>query len=174
MTLKSTGRDGESASDKQLRKFAIRLGKDLGTALKTMHADNVSHSEYSSMPNQIPNVTKKIKSLLQTTGADKPKLPINGNDIINLLGIKPSPAIKTYLDAVQDEWYKNPNITKEKALKIVKATHVAHLKTTFGPMLNQTIKNPQTGNDILIKTALKYDKDHPARQLAMKVLRPRK
>lgn len=33
------------------------------------------------------------------------------------------------------------------------------------------IKNPETGNDITVQSALKYDKTHPARQLAMKVLR---
>jgi poly(A) polymerase len=171
MMLKSAGSDGENASDKQLRKFAIRMGKDLGTALKMMHADNVSHSEYSSMPNQIPNVAKKIKSLLQDTGTEKPKLPINGNDIMTTLGIKPGPEIKKYLDAVMNAWYKDPNITKEKAMKLVKAAHASQLQKTFGSMLNKTVKNPETGNDILIKTALKYDKNHPARQLAMKILR---
>ena len=37
--------------------------------------------------------------------------------------------------------------------------------------LSRKIKNPQTGNDITIKTALKYDKKHPARQLAMQILK---
>jgi len=37
--------------------------------------------------------------------------------------------------------------------------------------LDATIKNPETGNDILVKTALGYDKNHPARQAAMKFLR---
>lgn len=171
MMLKSTGKDGEKASDKQLRKFAIRLGADLGIAMKTMHADNISHSEYSSMPNQIPTITTKIKTLLQGPEIKKPKLPINGNDIINTLGIKPGPDIKKYLDVVEDMWYKDPSLTKEKALKLVKAAHSIHLKNTFGPQLNQKIKNPETGNDILVKTALSYDKDHPARQAAMKLLR---
>jgi poly(A) polymerase len=174
MMLKSAGKDGEKASDKQLRKFAVRLGPDLGTAMKVMHADNVSHSEYSSMPNQIPNIVTKIKTLLQGTAAEKPKLPINGNDIITILGIKPGPDIKKYLDVVQDAWYKDPSISKENALKLVKAVHSVNLKKTLGPQLNQKIKNPETGNDILVKTALSYDKDHPARQAAMKLLRQRK
>jgi FMN phosphatase YigB (HAD superfamily) len=36
--------------------------------------------------------------------------------------------------------------------------------------LDATIKNPQTGNDILVKTALGYEKNHPARQAAIKFL----
>jgi hypothetical protein len=75
---------------------------------------------------------------------------------------------------VQDAWYKDPSISKENALKLVKAVHSVNLKKTLGPQLNQKIKNPETGNDILVKTALSYDKDHPARQAAMKLLRQRK
>lgn len=170
MELKQTGQDGEKASDKQLRKFAARLGKDLGPALKTMHADNISHKAEASQPNQIPNIVNKIKTLLQGVESEKPKLPINGNDVMNALGIKPGPDIKKYLDRVTDAWYENPKISKEKALQLVKAIYDADLKQKFGPVLNQKIRNPETGNNILIKTALQYDKSHPARQMAMKVL----
>lgn len=175
MELKKTGKDGEKATDKQLRKFMTRLGKDLVPALKTMHADNISHKESTSQPNQIANIAKKIEQL--KTGinvGEKPKLPISGNDIMATLGIKPGPDIKKYVDVVLNAWYKNPNISKEDALKLVKAAHKVEIKKRFGPMLNQKIKNPETGNDILIKTALGYTKEHPARQMAMKVLSGRK
>lgn len=36
-------------------------------------------------------------------------------------------------------------------------------------MLAQTVKNPDTGQDITVKTALGYDKNHPARKAAAKV-----
>lgn len=38
-------------------------------------------------------------------------------------------------------------------------------------LTNKRIQNPQTGNDILIKTALSYSQDHPAHQKAVKMLR---
>jgi hypothetical protein len=42
----------------------------------------------------------------------------------------------------------------------------------FDPkILNTKIKNPETDNDILVKTALKYDKTHPAYKAAEKVVR---
>lgn len=173
MQLKSVGKDGENASDKQLRKFAVRLGKDLAPALLTMHADNISHKESASMPNQIPNITKKIKDLMQSTGETKPKLPVTGNDIMTALNIKPGPAVKKYLDIVQDAWYKHPDISKEKALKLVKILHKKEMKSTYGDKLNQKIKNPETGNEILVKTALKYDKNHIAHRAAMKFLQQR-
>ncbi len=36
--------------------------------------------------------------------------------------------------------------------------------------LEDTIKNPETGNDILVKTALSYPKDHEAHKLAVRYL----
>lgn len=171
MQLKSAGKDGEKASDKQLRKFAVRLGKDLAAALLTMHADNISHKDSASMPNQIPNLARKLKTLIQNPEAgEKPKLPINGNDIIDALKIKPGPEIRKYLDAVQDAWYKHPDISKEKALRLVKALHKREMKQKFGSKLDQKIKNPETGNDILVKTALGYDKTHVAHRAALKFL----
>lgn len=38
-------------------------------------------------------------------------------------------------------------------------------------VLNKKIKNPDTKNDILVKTALGYDKDHPARKMAVQMVR---
>lgn len=173
MQLKAVGKDGEKASDKQLRKFAARLGKDLAPALYTMHADNISHEESSSQPNQIPNITKKLKDLIQSTGDAKPKLPVSGHDIMSALKIKPGPDIKKYLDAVQDAWYKHPNISKEKALRMVKLLHKKEMKNKYGDKLDMKIKNPETGNEILVKTALRYDKNHVAHRAAMKFLQQR-
>jgi hypothetical protein len=36
-------------------------------------------------------------------------------------------------------------------------------------MLAQTVKNPDTNNDVTVKTALGYDKDHPARKAANRI-----
>jgi hypothetical protein len=38
-------------------------------------------------------------------------------------------------------------------------------------VLNKKIENPETGNDILVKSALKYDDDHPAKKAAIKVIK---
>ena len=44
-------------------------------------------------------------------------------------------------------------------------------KRDIRSFLSSRIKNPETGNDILVKTALKYDRTHPARILATKKLK---
>jgi tRNA nucleotidyltransferase (CCA-adding enzyme) len=117
MRLKSGGDDAVKLSDKALRKFKVALGDQLENLLDVMHADNIAHSEASSMPNQITNIRKRLETLNMTTG--KPILPISGNDLI-ALGLKPGPQFAKIMSVVTDAWYENPSISKEQALEIVK------------------------------------------------------
>lgn len=41
--------------------------------------------------------------------------------------------------------------------------------TNRDAMLNQTVKNPDTNQDITVRTALGYDKNHPARKAAARI-----
>lgn len=117
MRLKHGGDDTVKLTDKTLRKFKVEMGDNLQDILSLIHADNISHSEASSMPNQIDNVKKRLEQLNVTVS--KPKLPINGNDLIQM-GVKPSPMFTNILSAVTDAWYNNPDITKEEALTIAR------------------------------------------------------
>jgi hypothetical protein len=69
------------------------------------------------MPNQIQNVRSRLAKLNQNL-TKLPKLPINGNDLIGL-GLKPSPLFRDILNAVEDAWFDNPNITRDEAMIIV-------------------------------------------------------
>jgi hypothetical protein len=105
-------------SDKSIRKFIASVGDNLENILDVIHADNISHSETSSMPNQINHIRERIKILNSNIDNSKLKLPITGNDLIKM-GLKPSPIFKEILNAVQEAWYENPNISKEEAIEIV-------------------------------------------------------
>lgn len=48
------------------------------------------------------------------------KLPINGDDIMNVLQIGPSILIKNVLDRLMEEAYENPKITREECIEITK------------------------------------------------------
>ena len=118
MRLKHGGDDAVALTDKTLRKFKMELGDNLENTLSLIHADNISHSEASSMPNQIENVKNRLNNLnIPTT--TKPTLPINGKDLIDM-GIKPGPIFTKIMTAVTDKWFENPNITKDEALEIAK------------------------------------------------------
>lgn len=47
------------------------------------------------------------------------KLPVNGDDIMKILNIGPSPLIKNVFDVLIEEAYKNPKITKEECIAII-------------------------------------------------------
>ena len=168
MQLKQAGENGEKASDKQLRKFMARLGDDLPTALKVMQADNMSHSDDATMPNQIKGIAARLVDLKQKEGDTPVKLPINGNDIMKTLNIKPGPAIKDLLAKVQDAVYENPNLSREEALAVIQR---AHKRSGLKDILKQKIDNPKTSNKIYVKTALSYPDTHPAKQTAIKLLK---
>jgi putative nucleotidyltransferase with HDIG domain len=118
MKLKHGGDDAVKLSDKSLRKFQVMIGDKLDDVLDVIHADNVAHSDSSSMPNQINNVRERLKTLNVNTPST-PKLPINGGDLIQM-GIKPGPIFAKILSAVTDKWYENPSISKEEAVNIAK------------------------------------------------------
>lgn len=170
MRLKAAGDSGEGISDKALRKFSVAIGDNLTPALMMMHGDNISHAEESKMPNQIPALEKRFALLAKEPSA-KSKLPIDGHDISLALGIKPGPVFKNILQAVEDAWFENPALDKATALNIAKAAYkkiaepaAEEPSKQIKPSadLTQKIHNPETDNDIMIKTALGYDKNHPA------------
>lgn len=172
MRLKFAGNDGLGVSDKVLRKFMAKLGSDLPAALDMMHADNISHKGPSAMPDQIPSIQSRISDLSTQQTDTKPKLPINGNDIMRTLDLTPGPILKHLLQAVEDAWYENPSIDAKTAMDIAKKAYTERPDTSDNStdILNQKIRNPETDNDILVRTALKYKDDHPAKKAAIKLI----
>jgi len=120
MAFKHGTDDASKLSDKTLRKFSVASGGNLSTFLDLIHADNMSHSDTSSMPNQVNFIRKRIEQLKPPSSQSDVKLPIDGNDIKQILGIKDGPLIGKIKDAVQDAWYDNPNLTRDEAIEIVK------------------------------------------------------
>jgi putative nucleotidyltransferase with HDIG domain len=123
MKLKHGGPDASNVSDKTLRKFMVTVGDNLEDILDLIHADNIAHSEHSSMPEQISIVRDRLNKLNQQIDSKKPKFPINGKDLINI-GFKPGKDIGVALAAVEDAYYENPNLTYDEAIEIAKKTKV--------------------------------------------------
>ena len=86
--------------------------------LDLIHADNIAHSEASSMPNQIDFVKTRLKSLETTTS--KPKLPITGFDLQKELDLKPGPIFTEIMKSVTEAWLEDPKLSREKALDIAR------------------------------------------------------
>lgn len=117
MRLKQAGDTGVKIKDKTLLKFRNEMGEQLENILHLMHADNIAHSEASSMPYQIDGIRKRLETLKDVP--TKPKMPITGFDL-QKMGLKPGPLFKDIMTAVTEAWYENPGLTKEQALEIAK------------------------------------------------------
>lgn len=118
MRLKQAGDTGVKIKDTTLLRFRNDMGEQLDNMLKVIHADNIAHAEASSMPNQIIGIRQRLEKLKEIP--TKPKMPITGFDLQNILGLKPGPIFKDIFTAVTDAWYENPALSKEEALEIAK------------------------------------------------------
>jgi len=122
MRLKQAGKKGEIITDKSLRKLQADLGDHLEQTLDLMHADNIAHAPEHSLAKQIPGVRSRLKNLKDVPTSKRIPIPINGNDVMTHLGIRPGPLVKTMLDVVSDAWLENPKISRAQALTLIAKT----------------------------------------------------
>ncbi|MGL5691247.1 MAG: CCA tRNA nucleotidyltransferase [Bacteroidales bacterium] len=123
MRLKFAG-DTADVKKKTLRKLMVDMctTEMLDNLLHVIHADNVSHATEYCLPNQIGLIRGMINelSLAPTTdNTNKIVLPVTGNDIMNLLGIGPSPYIKEIKDMLNDAYLEDPTISKSECIKLI-------------------------------------------------------
>lgn len=84
---------GSKIDLKKLRKRQYEAGEErFIRLLKLVDADNKSHATDYCMPDQIENIKKSCDPFWYTY-----KLPISGNDIMEVKGIKPGPLVKRYI-----------------------------------------------------------------------------
>lgn len=121
MRLKQAGDTGVKIKDTTLLRFRNEMGEQLENILNVIHADNIAHSEASSMPNQIAGIRDRLIKLKEIP--NKPKLPISGKDLQDM-GLKPGPLFSVIIKSVTDAWYENPGLSKEKALEIAREISV--------------------------------------------------
>jgi len=125
MRTKQTGDEGK-ISDKALRKLKMELGPHLDQILDLVHADNISHSAQSNMPNQVSNIRKRFKELEIKDKSVGIKPPLDGNDIMEVLGISKghNPVIGRLISVLKDKYLEDPTMTREEAIAIVKDNFV--------------------------------------------------
>ena len=117
----STYSDKEIPRKSLLRSFSSFIGNDLYLAMDLIDANNNS-KQFGAKPNQAKNILAKIESLRNKEKKEKennPKLPINGNDIIESFSIKTGPMVGRILSNLKKKYAKNPTMTKEDCLDYV-------------------------------------------------------
>jgi hypothetical protein len=98
----------ETTDISRIRQFRRIAGKHADITLDLIDALN--------KPVDVDYIQQKLQEL-----KDTPLKPdISGNDLIKL-GIPKGPMMKQVLDAVQDQFEKDPNTPKEEYIKIIKS-----------------------------------------------------
>jgi poly(A) polymerase len=123
MDLKSAGADASQLKDSTLRKFIFRVGHNLEDLLDVMHADNVSHSEAASMPDQIARIREKIQQM-DVNDILKTQSILNGTEIMEL-GAK-GPLIAQIKDRILTKVLENPAFTRAEAVQVARNMIQSH------------------------------------------------
>jgi poly(A) polymerase len=112
----STYTDGFLPPDKKIRKLMNSCGDHLAITLDLMNANNQSRT-YNKKKQQVLQVMRRIEELDEVDEMTNIKLPIDGNEIMKELGIKKGPTIGVILNELKEDYFENPQITKEECLQ---------------------------------------------------------
>lgn len=123
MVTKSWGDDLGHMKMKTLRKLMYKAKTEdrFNHLIEVIDCDNCSHKKEHCMWNQGENILKVAANEKRMFGY---QLPINGNDVMEVLGIEPGPKVKKYLDHCMKLAFNNPEITKETCIKQIKSFKV--------------------------------------------------
>lgn len=123
MRTKQWGDSCEHMKDKSLRKLQYQCGgySRFFELLTLIDADNKSHAFDHCLPNQV-YLINGFTSKMTDDGTDMfgYRLPIDGNDVMSIRGIKPGKEVKECLEYALKLAYNNPKITRTELLKYVK------------------------------------------------------
>ena len=114
----SSYKDGTIPPDNKIRKLINSCGSNvnLTTTLDLMNANNLCRA-YNKKKIQVLDIMRRIEDLDQIDEMTDVKLPVNGNDLIKELGIKSGPNIGIILNELKEEYFDNPEITREECLQ---------------------------------------------------------
>lgn len=119
MVTKSWGDDLEHMKMKTLRKLMYKAKTEdrFNHLIEVIDCDNCSHKKEHCMWNQGKNILEVAANEKRMFGY---QLPIDGNSVMETLGIEPGPKVKKYLDHCIKLAFNNPDITKEMCIKEIK------------------------------------------------------
>lgn len=123
MVTKAWGDDLGHMKMKTLRKLMYKAKTEdrFNHLIEVIDCDNCSHKEEHCMWNQGKNILEVAANEKRMFGY---KLPIDGNNVMEILGIEPGPKVKKYLDHCMKLAFNNPEITKEVCIKQIKSFKV--------------------------------------------------
>ena len=126
MRTKNWGDDCSHMKDKSLRKLQYECGnKYYAMLLSLIDADNKAHAPEYCLNNQCRLIDDRtVEMIEENTDMFGYRLPIDGNDVMTIKGLKPGREVKECLDYALKLAFNNPKIDKETLLKHIKGYKV--------------------------------------------------
>jgi len=121
MRVKQGGEQGQLVRDHTIRRLIHVHGEYMPVLLELIHADNLAHHPDHCLPEQVPNLRPRVQKL--ASEMQERRFSLTGMDIIAGFSIQSSPLVGKLLKTAEDAWLKNPHLTKEKLIKIIKEKH---------------------------------------------------
>ena len=105
-------------NDGAVRRFMRKVGvENLGDLARVRLADRAGNGSRSGMPAPINELFRRIEKIIEEENAISVKdLKINGNDIMNMFGIKPGPVIGKILNELLETVLDDPSANTEENL----------------------------------------------------------
>lgn len=121
MLIKNWGDDIRYMKPKVLHRYEYWWEKNFYKILDLIDADNKSHGKMYCLPNQVDEILKVEKKYQKNDESlIGYKLPVNGNDVMETLGMQPSIKVNECLQWLLKFAFNNPKITREELLKNLK------------------------------------------------------
>lgn len=120
MVSKPWGDDCSGMKDKKLRRlqYACQTVPRFNRLLWLIDADNRAHAEGYCMRNQVQNIIRRSQALIgEGSAMFDYKLPLSGEDVMAIKGLKPGRAVKECLDFLMKLAYVDPLRSKENFVK---------------------------------------------------------
>ena len=117
------GAECEHAKDKELRRLQYLCGTEerFRDLMLLVDADNNAHAADHCMLHQVELILRRTEEMKAAgTAMFGYKLPLNGRDVMEVMGLQPGPEVKKYLDYLLELAFAHPLSDKEETIKHLK------------------------------------------------------
>lgn len=121
MRTKQAGVEGRRMKDKSLNKllYECKTKERFMSLMRVIECDNMSHKKEHNIPGQFAGLVMRVETSPQHMKMFGYKLPVNGNDIMNILKIEPSEIISEINKRLLNHAFRNPDITRDNCIKLL-------------------------------------------------------
>lgn len=121
MRTKQMGDGARLIKDKTLNKllYECKTFERFESLMKVIECDNLAHKKECCIYDQYDELTEKVKNSDTYMKMFGYKLPVNGNDIMETLGIGPGPLIAEINNRLLKKAFLDPGITRGRCLQLL-------------------------------------------------------